>query len=185
MRTRLPVPAVAAALALLAGCQTLPAPAAPFVAVPGFGQAAAMPDAALRPSPDSDVRAVFPATRAAPAPDQALPALDRAARYLNLLSQEGVRIQPGDVVVVISGPATPAVLTDARYQARFSGASGNPNLPLIRALADAGAVVSVCGQALNVHGFAAADVAPEVRLDLAAMTTLVELQARGHALVPE
>lgn len=173
------------ALAFLAGCQSVTARSAAFVAVPGFGRIAAVPGAALRPGPRSAVRAVFPATQAAASPDQVAPALEKAARYLNLLAQEGIRTRPGDVVVVISGPATPAVLDDERYRARYEAAGANPNLPLIRALQRAGAVVSVCGQALHAHRIAAAEVAPDVRLDLAAMTTLVELQARGHALIPE
>lgn len=175
---------VALAIVSLAGCQTLGARATPFVAVPGFGQAAEVPDAAMRPSPGA-VRAVFLATRAAASPDKVAPALDKAARYLNLLGKEGIRPRPGDVVVVISGPATTAVLTHDRYRARHPDVAANPNLPLIRALRQAGAVVSVCGQALHGQGIATADVAPEVRRDMSAMTTLVHLQSQGFALIPE
>lgn len=173
---------------LLAGCQSMPDPSrAAFVAVPGFGAAVDVPGASARPHARSDVRAVFPATRAAPSPDKVAPALDKAARYLNLLAQQGIRIRPGDVVVVVSGPATPAVLVDEAYRGRAgkTGIAANPNLPLIRALREAGAVVSVCGQALHGQKIAASDVAPEVRRDLSAMTTLVELQSRGYALVTE
>lgn len=173
---------------LLAGCQSVPdrSPSA-FVAVPGFGAAVDPPGASVRPGARSDVRAVFPATKPAPSADKVVPALDKAARYLNLLALQGLRIRPGDVVVVVSGPATPGVLTDAAYRDRAgdTGIAANPNLPLVRALRDAGAVVSVCGQALHGQKIAPGEVAPEVRQDLSAMTTLVDLQSRGYALIAE
>lgn len=46
-------------------------------------------------------------------------------------------------------------------------------------------MVSVCGQALHGQGIDAADVLPEVRRDMSAMTMLVQLQSEGYALVPE
>lgn len=109
------------ALLLLAGCQSMAPRSAPFVAVPGFGPPADVRDAAMRPTYRSAVRAVFPATRAAASAGKVVPALEKAARYLNLLAREGIRTRPGDVVVVISGPATTAVLTDARYRSRHAG----------------------------------------------------------------
>lgn len=177
---------IAAVTAITTGCHTMSTrPSEPFVAVPGFGATAEVSDASMRPDRRSRVRAVFPATRAAASPDKVVPALDKAARYLNLLALEGIRVAPGDVVVVISGPATRAVLRDEAYRAGAPGVPANPNLPLIRTLRSAGAVVSVCGQALRGQRMADADVAREVRRDLSAMTTLVELQSRGHALIPE
>lgn len=173
-------------IAALAGCQVTPeVKRPPFVAVAGFGTAAEVPGAALRPDARSRLGAVFPATRAAPAPDKVAPALDKAARYLNLLAAQGLRTRPGDVVVVVSGPATLAVLDDTAYRIRAKTAGPNPNLPLIRALRDAGAVVSVCGQALHGQGIAVNEVASGVRVDLSAMTTLAHLQAQGFSVIPE
>lgn len=182
------LPTLVAASLLLAGCQSMPdRSSAAFAAVPGFGAAVDVPGASVRPRARSETRAVFPATRAAPSADKVVPALDKAARYLNLLGLQGIRIRPGDVVVVVSGPATSGVLTDTAYRERTgnTGIAGNPNLPLIRALREAGAVVSVCGQALHGQKIAPGDVTPEVRKDLSAMTTLVDLQSRGYALIPE
>ncbi|TCZ83363.1 DsrE family protein [Lysobacter sp. N42] len=184
MRTRL-LRLAAPSLLLLAGCQSVATRGTPFTAVPGFGAAVDVPAAASPRGSRIAVRAVFPATRAAASPDKVLPALDKAARYLNLLALQGVRAAPGDVVVVVSGPATPAVLTDPAYRNRNPSVASNPNLPPIRALALAGATVRVCGQALHAQGIAASEVAPGVRQDLSAMTALVELQSRGHALIPE
>ena len=131
-------------------------------------------------------RVAFPATRAAATPRDTLPALERAARFLNLLSAAGKRAAPGDVVVVISGPATTAVLNDAAWRLRYpEGGASNPDLPLIRALREAGATVSVCSQALHGQKIMSTEVDASVRQDLSAMTTLATLQAQGYALIPE
>ena len=155
--------------------------------VPGYGIPFDTKGAAERPDPAVRYRVVFNATRAAAKSGIVLPALERAARLLNLFAQEGVRMQPGDVVIVVSGPATPGVLTDAAYARRAGDPQvhANPNLPLIDALRNAGAVVSVCSQALQGQKINAAEVAPAVRRDVSAMTTLAALQLRGYALIPE
>lgn len=177
---------ILACVLALAGCQTVTASAeTPFRAVSGYGAAAQVPGASLRPDARSARRAVFPATRAAATPGAVIPALEKAARYVNLLSQEGIRITPGDVVVVVSGPATAAILNDEAYRARVPAAPSNPNLAIIRALRESGVVVSVCGQALHGQRISVSDVAPGVRLDLSAMTSLVHLQSQGYALIPE
>lgn len=142
---------------------------------------------AERPDPELRYRVVFSVTEAAAEPGKVNPSLEKVARFLNLLGQDGVRIQPGDVVAVVHGPATASVVKDGPYAMRAKDASvtGNPNLPLIAALKKAGVVVSVCSQALHGQKFEADDVAPDVRLDVAALTTMVNLQLRGYALVPE
>jgi intracellular sulfur oxidation DsrE/DsrF family protein len=172
---------------LLAGCQTMTSMnSTPFTAVPGFGAPVAAPGAEMQVDPAVRYRVAFPATRAAATPRDTLPALERAARFLNLLSAAGKRTAPGDVVVVISGPATAAVLDDAAWRRRYpDGGGSNPNLPLIRALREAGATVSVCSQALHGQKIAAAEVDAAVRQDLSAMTTLAALQSQGYALIPE
>jgi intracellular sulfur oxidation DsrE/DsrF family protein len=176
-----------AASLLLAGCHSMtPAIATPFTAVPGYGAPFAATAAQMQVDPALRYRVVFPATRAGATPRDTLPALERVARFMNLLGAAGRRTQAGDVVVVISGPATSAVLNDAAWRARHpDGGERNPNLPLIRALREAGAVVSVCSQALHGQKIASTDVDASVRQDLSAMTTLATLQAQGYALIPE
>lgn len=159
---------------------------APFTAVPGYGTPFVAPAADMQVDPRVHYRVVFPATRAAGSAADTVPALERAARFLNLLGAAGRRTSPGDVVVVISGPATAAVLDDAAWRTRHPDSrDGNPNLPLIRALREAGAVVSVCSQALHGQKITPAEVDASVRQDLSAMTTLATLQAQGYALIPE
>lgn len=155
--------------------------------VPRYGIPFATKGAAERPDSAVRYRVVFNATRAASKSGGVLPALERAARMLNLFAQEGIHVQSGDIVIVVSGPATSGVLTDMAYARHIDDPQvhANPNLPLIDALKRAGAVVSVCSQALQGQKINAADVAPAVRRDVSAMTTLANLQLRGYALIPE
>ncbi len=173
-------------------------------AVQHYGPIAPAIGAKERPDPALHYRVVFNITRADTSPDKANPSLEGVARFLNLLAADGVRPQPGDVVAVVHGPATLAVLTDEAYsrhaggmtihnaslawfeQLLSSGGPGrNPNLPLIARLRAAGVTVSVCSQALHAQSIKATEVAPGVRLDVSALTTLANLQLRGYALIPD
>ena len=99
--------------------------------------------------------------------------LDKVARYMNLLASGGVRPEPGNIVAVVSGPATPIVANNP----------DNPNLPLITALQGLGVTVSVCSQAMHRAQLSADDLAPNVRIDASGLTTLTNLQLRGWAVV--
>jgi intracellular sulfur oxidation DsrE/DsrF family protein len=169
-----------------------------------YGPIAPTAGAKERPDPSLRYRVVFNITHADTSPDKANPSLESVARFLNLLAADGVRPQPGDVVAVVHGPATVAVLTDEAY-ARHSGGMSvhgaslawfeqllsagrparNPSLPLIARLRAAGVTVSVCSQALHAQSIRADEVAPGVRLDVSALTTMANLQLRGYALIPD
>ena len=77
---------------------------------------------------------------------------------MNLLGSNGIRPAPGDIVVVVYGGAIPLALTDNAYAARFG--ANNPNLPLVRALQQAGVTVHVCGQAVNAQKISRTSVRP-------------------------
>lgn len=153
-------------------------------AVEGFGSFQPAPGAAEPVSRNLRYRAVFNVTAAPPAPDRVNPALERVARFLNLLSEAGVRPRRGDIVAIVHGPATTLVATDSAYAAR-TAAARNPNLPLIRRLREAGVVIAVCSQALHRHALTREQVSGDVRIDLSAVTTLANLQLRGYALIAD
>ncbi|KXU31265.1 hypothetical protein A0J57_02255 [Sphingobium sp. 22B] len=156
-------------------------PAHPVIA--GFGTITPLPDAANQPDTAVNYRAVFNVTKAAAKPEEVNPSLDRVARFVNLLGSKGVNPAPGALVAVIHGPATPIIMNDAAYQARFGRA--NPNTALIAALRQAGVEIHVCGQALGRAGIEPASVSRDVTVDLAAMVTLATLQLKGWALIPD
>ena len=122
--------------------------------VQGFGAITPMPDAKERRDQSLRYRVLFSVTKAAATPDQVNPCLEKVARFINLLGADGVHPKLGDVVVIMHGPATPLVLTDARYAERNKGAS-DPNLALIAALRSAGVSVRVCSQVSTADQFQA------------------------------
>lgn len=161
--------------------QSVKDPAHPVV--PVYGAITPAPDAAGQPDPSLTYRVVFDITDSASDPNGVNLSLQKVARFLNLLGSAHVAVKPGDVVAVIHGPATSLVLSDAASRARQG--RPNPNSALLAALRAAGVEVHVCSQALGKAKIGKDDLAPEVTLDLSAMTTLATLQLKGWALIPE
>lgn len=150
----------------------------------GYGAIAPLTGAETRAEPGLRYRLVFSVTKAAATPDKVNPSLDKVARLLNLLGRDNIRPAPGDIVVIVQGAATPIVTSSIVYAAKTTARS-NPNLELIAKLRQAGVIVAVCSQALHANRIASGDLAPAVRIDLSAMTTLAALQLRGWALIPD
>ncbi|MEP2723185.1 DsrE family protein [Roseibium sp.] len=141
-------------------------------AIANFGAIAPIDGHAVQPDPELRYRVVFSITEASPA-GGVNRSLEKVARYLNLLAAGNVRAEAGDIVAVIHGPATPIL----------SNAADNPNLELIAALNDAGVTIAVCSQAMHRAQLSADNLAPGVRIDASALTTLTTLQLRGWAVV--
>jgi intracellular sulfur oxidation DsrE/DsrF family protein len=139
-------------------------------------------NAGERPDPTVDYKLVMSVTDDGGG-DAPAPALDTAARLVNLLAQSGVPAVRRHIVVVLHGPATLAVLNETGLKAR--GKTVNPSAPLIAKLTEAGVSVRVCGQALAAAKIARSEVLPQVQVDLSALTTLSTLEMRGYALLPE
>lgn len=178
---------------ILIGCAIVSASAAATPAsaqmregpvIAGYGKTFPTDGAHQRPDAKVRYRVLFDITKAATTPDKLNPSLEKVARFVNLLAIDGVKPAPGDIVAIVHGPATPSIVQDAAY-ARKNGEKSNPNLALIAKLQAAGVTVAVCGQALHGQGFTGEDVAKDVRVDVAALTTLATLQLQGWALIPD
>lgn len=157
-----------------AGITFLSCLSGPLYAAP-LGAIAPLVGDEVRADPRLRYKTVFPITKAASATGKVNPSLDKVARYLNLLQRDGIRSERGDVVVIVSGAATPIV----------AGSADNPNLALIARLQQAGVTVAVCAQALHGHGIGRKQLATGIRVDLSAMTTLATLQLRGWAVITD
>lgn len=171
-------------LAVIFGGSSTVLAAPEFPAVDDFGGIQNWPNADERPDSNVRYRVLFDITKHASAPDQVNPTLEKVARFLNLLAADDVKPNRGDVVAIVHGSATPLVLNNEAYRKRHDGVT-NPNLQLIAQLREAGAAVHVCSQALTKHEISAEEVAEDVQIDVAALTTLANLQLRGYALIPE
>lgn len=163
----------------------MPAGAQPSsVAVPGYGATHTAAGALERPDKALQYKVVFSITQAQSDPGKANANLEKVARFMNLLAEDGVRPKRGDVVAIFHGPATPAIMSEAAYKARFEG-TPNPNLELIARLQKAGVSVRVCSQALAGNSIPPSEVDSSVQVDVAALTTMANLQLRGYALMPD
>ncbi len=153
-------------------------------AVSSFGATHTAPNAAEHPKRSTRYQVVFNITKGNDDKTNSNRSLDKVARFMNLLAEDGVRPQSGDVVAVIHGEATPIVVSDAAWNTRGDGAA-NPNLELIDQLRKAGVSVRVCSQALASELIAPDAVDNRVQIDVAALTTLANLQLRGYALITD
>lgn len=179
---------MAGSAAFLLGCAGIAAAAetpADFWSTPviqGYGKIHFLPDAAYKPRPDQTYRIVFALTKGAAQPTAVNAGLDHVARTVNLYAKAGVPLTQLRFVAVAYGDATPLVLNDTQYRAKFGVA--NPNLPLVEALRKAGVDVAVCGQAVAEHDFSYDWIDRRVTLALSGLTTVTTLEHDGYVLMP-
>jgi intracellular sulfur oxidation DsrE/DsrF family protein len=175
------LPLIAMAATLLA----MPALAQPAPKlVPDFGRYNEIPDPFEKPDPALRYKVVFDVSQAARTPGDVHQGLERVARMVNLLHRHGVRMQPGDIVVTLHGQAAKTALTAPAFAKRFKG-EANPNAELIRQLTAAGASIRLCGQSMVAAGFAREELNPDVKVDIAAITTMATYQLRGYAVIQD
>ena len=180
MHTRLI--ALAAAMALSASAFAAQ-PAGFWVkpAIPAYGPVHIWPEAIDRPSPKKTYKALFDVTKGDPASDKVNAGLDHIARGINTFAAAGVPLNHLKFVVIIHGGVTPIALGEKAYAAKFG--HPNPNLAVIADLKKAGVNVMVCGNALGDMDFTPAEVNPDIKVALSALTTLVIQQDQGYALM--
>ena len=103
----------------------------------------------------------------------------KIARLINLMGDYGVPKDNLHIVAIVSGSATPFVLSNAEYLKREE--KGNPNLDLLEKLKPHNVKILVCGQALAKH-----KIDPEtqmnkfVRLTTSALTAIPNYQLQGY-----
>lgn len=156
-----------------------PGPMRFFPLIRSAGGVVAVPQAAQPPR--AGIKVVFDITAGAQ-PGEVNKGLERVARLLNLYAASGLKASDVTVALVLHGEATKAALTDAAYQARL-GMAQNPNLPVLRELQQAGVALYVCGQALAYQGISQQEVAPPLRVAVAALTVVLNHQADGYACI--
>jgi intracellular sulfur oxidation DsrE/DsrF family protein len=174
---------VTLAVLLLAAAQPVMA-AAPARLVPDFGAFTDIADPFEKPDPGMRYKVVFDVSQPARAPGTAHQGLERVARMVNLLGHHGVKLQPGDIVVTMHGQAAKTALTAAAFAKRYNG-EANPNAELIKQLTVAGVSVRLCGQSMMALGFARDELNPDVKVDVAAITTMATMQLRGYAVIQD
>jgi intracellular sulfur oxidation DsrE/DsrF family protein len=155
--------------------------AAQTPALVGVGKVYPLPRAAYQPRRDDTFSVVFSITKPAAEPGDTNPSFRTVARIVNLYASAGVPLSHLQFVVVVDGQAIDSVLDNAHYRQKYG--VDNPNLILIRTFRNAGIDVAACGQTLTQLG-QEGWVSPEVTLALSGVTTIINLQHQGYALVP-
>lgn len=149
--------------------------------ITGAGKIHPLPQAAYQPDRNATYKVVFTMTMPSSKPDEVNPALERVARTVNLYVQSGVPLDHLKFVAVAVGPAAPIALDNAHYKKQFG--VDNPNLPVIAQLRKDGIDVAVCGQAWGEHKFDYSWKDSNVTLALSGLTTVIDLQQQGYALM--
>ena len=131
---------------------------------------------------DRAYRVVFDIYDAPESTSEVNPAVNTPARFLNMHAHAGVPAARMELALVLHGPASRATLSHRAYRERYG--VDNPDLPVLEALADAGARIYLCGQSAASRGLLPEEkLAGPVELALSAMTMLVTLQDDGYELI--
>jgi len=149
----------------------------------GAGKIHPMPHAAYQPDPHATYKVVFSLTHFGAKPGEVSPSLEHVARAVNLYVNAGVPLSHLKFVAIAAGPATPIALNDTQYRAKYGVA--NPNLAVIDQLRKAGVDIAVCAQAVAEHQFSYDWIDPRVTVALSGLTTVIDLEQQGYALMPQ
>jgi len=108
--------------------------------------------------------------------------IESVARFINMHALNGVKMEDMEIAVVFHGKATKDILNDNTYEEKYL--STNPNKEMIQDLADKGVKFYVCGQTVEYYDYTRANILPDIKVSLSAMTQLVVLQSQGYSLLP-
>ncbi len=176
---------IVTALFVLAAIPVANAQAVPdwqYPAVQNFGPVVPVPEATATLDGQTRYKVAFNVTQGNPGDGRVSSDLALVARFVNLLAISGMKPADADIVAVVHAAATPSVIRDQEYQARFG--TRNPDAELIRQLKANGVDVVVCGQAVAGAGFPFEAVMDGVDVSISAMTELAQRQLDGYALLP-
>ena len=137
-----------------------------------FGAVATIESAPVLPS-ETILKVDFDIAKAAPE-GGINRSFDTAARFINMHAAAGLPLDQINVALVVHGPAASDLLAH----------DGNASAPLIAALIDAGATITLCGQTAAYRDIKPEDLLPGVTLSISAMTAHAQLQQAGYTLNP-
>lgn len=106
----------------------------------------------------------------------------KIARLINLMGSHGVDKDHLKIVAVVSGGATPFVLSEKAYKAQYD--KSNPNLDLLSQLKLQEVKILVCGQALAKHHIEVdTDLNEYINLTLSSLIAIPSYQMEGYVLM--
>lgn len=170
-------------------CGTLLLAIAPILAqskekgpiITDFGEVFKIENPDFKLDTSKEYKAVFDVIESPESHGAINPAMETAARFLNMHAQAGVPHDQLQVALVVHGRASKDILSNGAYNQRYG--TDNPNLKLIQAILDAGGQVIMCGQSAAGRGIPREAFIPGVQLSLSAMTALIQLQDENYRLI--
>ncbi|VAV91994.1 hypothetical protein MNBD_ALPHA06-2045 [hydrothermal vent metagenome] len=150
-------------------------------AIPAFGKIADVPGATV--SADTKFKVAFDVASKADV-GKINRSFESVARFINMHVDSGVPLENIQLAIVVHGQASWDITKDAWYKTKTGKDHANANAPLIAALIENGASVTLCGQTGAWHGIAQDDLLPGVTVALSAMTAHALLQQQGYTLNP-
>jgi intracellular sulfur oxidation DsrE/DsrF family protein len=152
-----------------------------FPVVPNYGGVFQIDNAALLPDPKLKYNIVMDIAMASEKADDLNFAINNVARLLNLHALAGIPRENVHVVVAIHGEAAYCLMNNEAYQKKYK--VNNPNLPLLKALKEAGVELYVCGQSLFARNIDRNTLSPDVTVALSMLTTVTTYQLKGYAFL--
>jgi intracellular sulfur oxidation DsrE/DsrF family protein len=134
-----------------------------------------------KPDTSKQLKAIFDVDRKQSDPSQLNTIISSLHRYYNLHVRYGFPKEQIHLAVILHGGATKDALSAAAYQDKYK--VENPNIELIKSLSEMGVEIFLCGQSMSHSGYSKADLLPEVKVALSAMTVLTVYQMDDYALI--
>lgn len=174
--------ALATFLSAVAATSTLAANPVTGPVIKNFGPVFAPPDNAYNLAADTRYKVSMDVYQTGDFPEDSNRSIESAARFLNMHARNG--IDPGNIefALIVHGPATKDVLTDAAYESRYEEI--NPNTAILQELQQAGVKIYLCSQSAAYMQFGYDEFNPAVTIAVSAMTAHVRLQKEGYTLIP-
>ncbi|MCL8007396.1 DsrE family protein [Gelidibacter japonicus] len=145
--------------------------------IEGYGKIVHYDEAQNQPDPSKEYKIVFH-IKDGKEREGVNEGLWKIARLINLMGSYKVPQENLKIVAIISGTATPFVLTDNEHQKREHRI--NPNLDLLSKLKQYSVKILVCGQALGKHRIdPTKDLNPYIEMTTSSLVALPTYQMEG------
>lgn len=146
-----------------------------------FGPVYEIPEAVEKPDPKMKYNLLVDLVMASAKPDTINLGIEAAITLLNLHGVGGVPKENLNMVMAVHNAAGYTIMNNEAYRQRYK--TDNPNLPMIKALVDAGVKIVVCGQTLKKRGIDPTALAPGVGIATSALTAITTYQLKGYATI--
>jgi intracellular sulfur oxidation DsrE/DsrF family protein len=149
--------------------------------IKGFGETFEIPNLEIKTDINAEFKVIFDVSKSSENKNTPNKYIVTAARFLNMHTNEGMKLEQLKVALTIHGAAWQDVLTNKVYKEKYG--VNNPNLKLINQLSEAGVDVIICGQTAAYRKMDRNDVNPKVKFALSAMTASLQYQNNDYKFI--